>query len=124
MKDGLYQDAEQRLREESRKRVEVAGGKGIAQYMEEDRQDEQLASEISKQPDPFKPIADFPDDEAFAAHICAAIAKAKEIGTEAAGKAMKAVWIATKQYRTLAAPVLRDQLFMEMLQAGDTLKGK
>jgi predicted dehydrogenase len=53
-----------------------------------------------------------------------AIAKAKEIGTEAAAKKMKAVWIATKQYRTRAAPVLRDQLFMEMLQAGDTLKGK
>ncbi len=37
---------------------------------------------------------------------------------------MKAVWVATKQYRTLAAPVLRDQLFMELCQAGDALRGK
>jgi hypothetical protein len=74
--------------------------------------------------DPFEEIADFPDDQAFAAHIRAAIAKAKEIGTEAAGKQMKAVWIATKQYRSLVAPVLRDQVFMELCQAGDAIRGK
>jgi hypothetical protein len=146
MVDGHFQDAERQLRqqaeEESRKRVEAAGGKGIREYMQEDRQDAQLADEIRAgdmgepkldaddldgppaERDPFEEIADFPYDEAFAAHIRAAIAKAKEIGTKAAGKAMKAVWIATKQYRTLAAPVLRDQLFMELLQAGDALKGK
>jgi hypothetical protein len=144
--DGLYQDAERQLRreaeEESRKRVEAAGGRGIKQYIDEDRQDARLAEEIKSgdmgepeldaddhdrppaERDPFEPIADFPDDDAFAAHIRAAIAKAKEIGTEAAGKQMKAVWVATKQYRTLAAPVLRDQLFMELCQAGDALRGK
>jgi phage recombination protein Bet len=144
--EGLLQDAElmihRKAEEESRKRIEAAGGKGIREYMQEDRQDAQLADEIRAgdmgepkldaddldrppaERDPFEEIADFPDDQAFAAHIRAAIAKAKEIGTEAAAKKMKAVWIATKQYRTLAAPVLRDQLFMEMLQAGDTLKGK
>ncbi len=92
--------------------------------MQEDLQDAQLAEEVSKQPGPFEPIADFPDDDAFAAHIRSAIAKAKEIGTEVAGKQIKAVWVATKQYRSLVAPVLRDQVFMELCQAADQIRRK
>jgi hypothetical protein len=51
--DGLYQDAERQLKqkadEESRKRVETAGGKGIREYMDEDRQDAKLAAEVERQ---------------------------------------------------------------------------
>jgi hypothetical protein len=51
--DGLFQDAERQLRqrteEEGRKRVEAAGGKGIKQYMDEDRQDATQAAEIEQQ---------------------------------------------------------------------------
>jgi uncharacterized protein YqeY len=51
--DGLYQDAERQLKqqadEESRKRVEAAGGKGIREYMDEDRQDAKLAAEVERQ---------------------------------------------------------------------------
>jgi hypothetical protein len=42
---------------------------------------------------------------------------------EAAQK-MKAVWVATKAYRSLVAPVLRDQVFMELCQAADQIRGK
>jgi hypothetical protein len=51
--DGLYQDTERHLRDEaqeaSRKRVEAAGGRGIREYMDEDRQDAKQAGEIERQ---------------------------------------------------------------------------
>lgn len=55
--DGLYQDKERLLRaaaeETGRQRVEDAGGKGVKQYMDEDRGDAALAGTVERQDDPF-----------------------------------------------------------------------
>ncbi len=52
------------------------------------------------------------------------LSKAKELKTEEAAQKIKAVWVATKAYRSLVAPVLRDQVFMELCQAADQIRGK
>jgi hypothetical protein len=100
--EGLFLDAERRLQEESRKRVEDAGGQGIKQYMDEDRQDAALAEKIGggMEPDPFDPKSyETEDKESILDLTNTAIKQAKDADTREMVTKLYDLFVATKTIR-------------------------
>ncbi|WP_048710774.1 recombinase RecT [Microvirga massiliensis] len=104
-------------REEGRKRVESAGGKGAREYLDDDRADDDLAQSVEQ--DPFAIVETFDNEEAWAAHIRRAIAAASSV--EHIEK-LKAVWNATKAFRQAAvSPPLRTEVQKEAVAKMDEI---
>jgi hypothetical protein len=104
--DGLYQDAESRLKqkaeEASRQRVEAAGGQGIKEYMDEDRKDADTARVVGDgmEPDPFDPKSyETEDKESIIDLVNTAIKLAKDDGGKEMVTKLYNLFVATKNVR-------------------------
>jgi hypothetical protein len=104
--DGLYQDAESRLKQQaeeaSRQRVEAAGRQGIKEYMDEDRKDADTARVVGDgmEPDPFDPKCyETEDKESIIDLVNTAIKLAKDDGGKEMVTKLYNLFVATKNVR-------------------------
>ena len=104
--EGLFVDAERRLKaqeeEASRQRVEAAGGKGVKEYMDEDRKDAETARAVGDgmEPDPFDPKSyETEDKESIIDLVNTAIKLAKDDGGKEMVTKLYNMFVDTKAIR-------------------------